>query len=71
MINIWSGLFGLFKRETGSVRGTVSNPIYEKQYFDIVLLEPPLWASWMMLAAVCAICVWLLARKVRAYEVIK
>ena len=71
MINIWSGLFGLFERQTGRVRGTVTNPIYDKQYFDIVLLEPPLWSSWLMVAIVCAICVWLLSRKVRAYEVIK
>lgn len=68
--NIWAGLFGLFKRQTGAVRGTVTNPIYEKQFFDIALLEPPLWASWLIVAAVCAVCVWVLARRVRAYEVI-
>jgi hypothetical protein len=71
MNSIWAGLFGLFERQTGAIRGTVSNPIYDKQFFDIALLEPPLWASWMLIAAVCAVCVWLLARKVRAYEVIK
>lgn len=69
--NIWRGLFGLFERQTGRIQGTVSNPIYEKQFFDIVLLEPPLWASWLVIALVCGICVWLLSRKVRAYEVIK
>ena len=71
MYNIWAGLFGLFERQTGAVRGTVTNPIYDKQYFDIALLEPPLWASWLVVTIVCAICVGLLARKVRAYEVIK
>lgn len=71
MNSIWQGLFGLFVRQTGAVRGTVSNPVYERQYFDIVLLEPPLWASWLVVAAVCAICIWLLTRKVQAYEVIK
>jgi ABC-2 type transport system permease protein len=71
MNSLWLGLFGLFERQTGSIRGKVSNPIYDKQYFDIALLEPPLWASWLVVALVCAICVWLLARKVRAYEVIK
>lgn len=71
MNNIWYGLFGLFVRETGRIRGKVSNPIYDEQFFDIKLLEPPLWASWILIAAVCAICVWVLARKVRAYEVIK
>ncbi|MFL6467321.1 MAG: hypothetical protein ACJ72Z_05130 [Pyrinomonadaceae bacterium] len=71
MDSIWLGLFGLFQRQTGSVRGTVTNPIYERQFFDIALLEPPLWASWLAIVIVCAACVWLLSRKVRAYEVIK
>lgn len=71
MNSIWRGLFGLFERQTGSIRGKVTNPIYENQFFDIVLLEPPLWASWLVILLVCAVCVWLLARKVRAYEVIK
>jgi ABC-2 type transport system permease protein len=71
MNSIWRGLFGLFVRQTGSIRGKVSNPIYNEQFFDIALLEPPLWASWLVIALVCAVCVWLLARKVRAYEVIK
>ena len=69
--NIWAGLFGLFERESGRIRGKVDNPIYNDQFFDITLLEPPLWASWLVIAIVCAVCVWLLARKVRAYEVIK
>jgi hypothetical protein len=71
MVNVWSGLFGLFERQTGRVRGRVTNPIYDGQFFDIALYEPPLWASWLVIASVCAICVWLLSRKVRAYEVIK
>jgi ABC-type transport system involved in multi-copper enzyme maturation permease subunit len=69
--SIWRGLFGLFERQTGSIRGTVTNPIYNEQFFDIALLEPPLWASWLVVALVCALCVWMLSRKVRAYEVIK
>jgi ABC-type transport system involved in multi-copper enzyme maturation permease subunit len=71
MYSIWRGLFGLFDRKSGTIRGTISNPIYDRQYFDIVLLEPPLWASWLVVALICAVCIWLLARKVRAYEVIK
>ena len=71
MDSIWSGLFGLFKRQIGTIRGKVDSPIYEGQVVDIVLLEPPLWASWLVIALICAVCVWLLARKVRAYEVIK
>ena len=68
--SVWRGLFGLFERRAGTVRGTVTNPIYQEQFFDIVLLEPPLWASWLVIAVVCGICVLVLARKVRAYEVI-
>ncbi|HEX8286764.1 MAG TPA: hypothetical protein VF556_02140 [Pyrinomonadaceae bacterium] len=71
MDSIWRGLFGLFVRETGHINGKVSNPIYDEQYFDIALLEPPLWVSWLIIALVCGVCVWLLSRKVRAYEVIK
>jgi len=71
MNSIWRGLFGLFVRQTGAVSGRVSNPIYDGQSVDIVLLEPPLWVSWLIIALVCAVCVWVLARKVRAYEVIK
>lgn len=71
MDSIWSGLFGRFVRQTGSVRGKVTNPVYDKQFVDIVMLEPPLWVSWLVVALVCAVCVWLLSRKVRAYEVIK
>ena len=63
MDSIWRGLFGLFVRQT--------RPTRDGQVLDIVLLEPPLWASWLVIALVCAVCVWLLARKVRAYEVIK
>ncbi len=69
--SIWRGLFGLFERQTGAIRGRVSSPIYDKQYFDIALLEPPLWVSWLVVTLVCLFCVWLLTRKVRAYEVIK
>jgi hypothetical protein len=69
--SIWRGLFWLFERRSGSIRGTVSNPIYDQQFFDITLYEPPLWASWLVIAAVCGVCTLILARKVRAYEVIK
>lgn len=70
MTNIWAGLFGLFVRETGRVQGTVTNPIYEEQFFNIALLEPPLWASWIAIILVSAACLALLSRRVRAYEVV-
>src|SRR5687767_3083621 len=71
MNSIWLGFFGLFQRRVGSVRGRVTNPIYDNELVDIILMEPPLWASWLVVALVCGVCVWLLSRKVRAYEVIK
>ena len=71
MINIWSGLFGLFERQSGTVRGKVTTPVYDNVYMDIALLDPPLWASWLVIVLICGVCVWLLSRKVRAYEVIK
>jgi ABC-2 type transport system permease protein len=71
MNSLWLGLFGLFERQTGRINGKVVNPIYDGQYINIALLEPPLWVSWLTIALVCGVCVWLLSRKVRAYEVIK
>ena len=71
MQSIWRGLFGLFERQTGAVRGRVTTPIYDNELVDIVMLEPPLWVSWLVIAGICAVCIWLLSRKVRAYEVIK
>jgi ABC-2 type transport system permease protein len=70
MNNIWLGLFGLFQRKVGSVRGRVTTPVYDNELVDIALMEPPLWTSWLVITLVCAVCVWLLTRKVRAYEVI-
>jgi ABC-type transport system involved in multi-copper enzyme maturation permease subunit len=71
MNSLWLALFGLFERQTGAVRGRITNPIYNNQYVDIAMLEPPIWVSWILIIGVCGICVWLLSRKVRAYEVIR
>lgn len=70
MNSIWAGLFGLFERQTGQIKGKVVHPIYDGQFMDIVMLEPPLWVSWLVIGVVCGLCVLLLSRKVRAYEVI-
>jgi ABC-2 type transport system permease protein len=71
MNNIWLGLFGLFVRQTGHIRGRRTDAIRTNEFIDVVLIEPPLWASWLVLALVCAFFLWLLMRKVRAYEVVK
>jgi hypothetical protein len=35
------------------------------------MLEPPLWCAWLVVAVLCALCLYLLVRKVRAYEVVR
>lgn len=60
---VWLGMFGQFVRETTELR--------DSRMGAFTLLEPPLWASWLLITAVATVCVLLLARKVRAYEVIK
>jgi ABC-2 type transport system permease protein len=65
--NIQAGLFGTFKREVRDVQERRGGRVVR----EVLMTEPPLWSSWLMLAIVCAVCLLLLARKVRAYEVIK
>ena len=63
--NVWSGLFGTF------VSQTVDRDRNGRFLREVIMSEPPLWASWFMLFLICALCLWLLSRKVRAYEVVK
>lgn len=65
--NVWSGLFGTFVREVGQVQKIGPDRIIR----GAVMTEPPLWISWFMLFLICALCLWLLSRKVKAYEVVK
>ena len=61
--NVWAGLFGTFVGRT---------PIESNgRVLQEVMSDPPLWASWFMLFLICALCLWLLSRKVKAYEVVK
>jgi ABC-2 type transport system permease protein len=64
--NVTSGLFGTFVRSTGQVIGFNGRVARE-----IILNEPPLWASWFALFLVCAVCLALLSWKVKAYEVVR
>jgi ABC-2 type transport system permease protein len=66
MNSIWRGLFGMFERKTGQIETS-----FNGEFRQIMLLEPPLWCSWLVLALFCAACVLLIIRKVRAYEVVK
>jgi ABC-2 type transport system permease protein len=67
MKNISSGLFGTFVEQSGSFRIEDFNGNVR----EIILNEPPLWISWTVLFVICAICLAILSRKVKAYEVVK
>ena len=66
--NVTDGLFGTFDRtfDVVRVRDFGDNIVREIQ-----LLEPPLWASWMVLFLICAVCLAVLSWKVKAYEVVR
>lgn len=66
MKNVTAGLFGTFVQASGHFTewdGRVGR--------EIIVNEPPLWASWFALFVICAICLALLSRKVKAYEVVR
>jgi ABC-2 type transport system permease protein len=65
--NVWAGLFGTFVRDAVEHREVRNNELVAVAFRT----EPPLWASWLVLFLICAFCLWLLSRKVRAYEVVK
>jgi ABC-2 type transport system permease protein len=68
MTSVTNGLFGLFDRVSGTlqIRDFNDNVVRE-----ILLIEPPLWASWVALFVISAICLALLSWKVKAYEVVR
>ena len=66
MRNVTSGLFGTFIQTSGHITdfdGRVAR--------EIIVNELPLWAAWFALFVACAICLALLSRKVKAYEVVR
>jgi ABC-2 type transport system permease protein len=63
--SVWAGLFGTFVQQSGRVRGFANG---RRVFLD--LFEPPIWTSWLVLILICAGCLLLLVRKVRAYEVV-
>jgi ABC-2 type transport system permease protein len=66
MRNVTSGLFGTFVQASGQITrfdGRIGR--------EIVVNEMPLWAAWLALFVVSAICLALLSRKVKAYEVVR
>jgi ABC-2 type transport system permease protein len=65
--NVTAGLFGTFERATDVMRFRD----FEGTITEIQMFEPPLWASWMVLFLICAVCLALLSWKVKAYEVVR
>jgi len=65
--NVTAGLFGTFERATDVMRFRD----FEGTITEIQMFEPPLWASWMVLFVICAVCLALLSWKVKAYEVVR
>ncbi len=66
MRNVTSGLFGTFVQTSGRITdfdGRVAR--------EIIVSELPLWAAWSALFVACVICLALLSRKVKAYEVVR
>jgi ABC-2 type transport system permease protein len=68
MKNVTAGLFGTFDRVSGRIQVTDWD---ENVVREILLIEPPLWACWLMLFLICAVCLAVLHWKVKAYEVVR
>lgn len=66
--NVTSGLFGTFDRTFDVIR---VRDFGDDVVREIVLYEPPLWASWTVLFLICAVCLAVLSWKVKAYEVVR
>lgn len=64
--SVWRGLFGVFVRQTGHIEGRING-----RDVNVILMEPPVWSSWMVLIILAMICLFLITRKVRAYEVVR
>ncbi|MEJ7708541.1 MAG: ABC transporter permease subunit [Pyrinomonadaceae bacterium] len=63
---ISNGLFGLFTRRTGSYENWRNGRRTVYQFAD-----PPLWSAWAAILMLCVFCLFLLARKIRAYEMVR
>ncbi len=57
----WGNLIKLFD---------LFDSIWTSLFYRVASTDIPAWSAWTMLALICAVCVLLLKRKVRAYEVV-
>ena len=65
MNNVQAGLFGTFVRTV-----TVDRRPWGEDAV-VTITEPPLWAAWLVLFLICAACLAILSRRLKAYEVVK
>ena len=63
--SITAGLFGTFEQTSRQVRDFDGSFARE-----LIVSEPPIWCSWFVLFLICAICLAILSRRVKAYEVV-
>ncbi|HEX8844687.1 MAG TPA: hypothetical protein VF791_08595 [Pyrinomonadaceae bacterium] len=63
--SVWGGLFGAVQQAANPRRRS-----WQSRSLFAANLEPPVWSAWLMLSVICALCLLLLYRKVRAYEVV-
>jgi ABC-2 type transport system permease protein len=66
MRNVLAGMFGTLGPATNQVVDFETGTVQQ-----VLVSEPPLWCSWAALFFVCAVCLWLLSQRVKAYEVVK
>lgn len=66
MNNVSAGLFGTFVRTVTTDRRSFDDVVR-----TVTISEPPLWCSWAVLFLICTVCLGLLSRKLKAYEVVK
>ncbi len=67
IVDVTEGLFGTLNvvSETRRYRD------FDGNIQEVLLLEPPLFLCWMVIFLACIVCLWILSRKVKAYEVVK
>jgi ABC-type transport system involved in multi-copper enzyme maturation permease subunit len=63
--NVTSGLFGTFVRTSTFISDFGTGP------HEVIVNEPPLWCCWLALCLICGLCLALLSRKLKAYEVVR
>jgi ABC-2 type transport system permease protein len=66
MNNVSAGLFGTFVQTVTARRFQVDDVVT-----TVTVTEPPLWSSWAVLFLICATCLAILSKRLKAYEVVK